>query len=96
MRRATNVGKDEDFSMRAVVRGIGLRCVLPALENLSGRKPRGLGKVYGESAKAVGVEAAATPSLGLAWLFMPLLGKGPADIDGCAPQQPDPICAKNF
>ena len=51
----------EDFPMRAVVRDLGLASVRPALENLSGRKPRGLEKVYGESAMAVWVEAVATP-----------------------------------
>jgi len=45
--------------MRARVLGFGLAWRWPALENLSGRKPRGLGGVYGERAVSVGLEATA-------------------------------------
>ena len=50
---------DEDFLMRARVRGFDLAWRWPALENLSGRKPRGLGGIYGERALWAGFEAAA-------------------------------------
>lgn len=35
-----------------MVIGIGWVCVWPALTNLSGRKPRGLGGTYGESLRS--------------------------------------------
>ncbi|WP_420013262.1 hypothetical protein [Tateyamaria sp.] len=54
-----SVGYDEDFLMRARVRGFDLAWRWPALENLSGRKPRGLGGIYGERALWAGFEAAA-------------------------------------
>ena len=54
---------DEDFLMRAMVHGFGLAGVWPALENLSGRKPRGLGSVYGERALFVGLVTAAVALL---------------------------------
>jgi len=60
-RLAENVRVDEDFLMRARVQSFGLARLWPALENLSGRKPRGLGGVYGERALSIGlVTAAAT------------------------------------
>lgn len=43
---------DEDFPMRVGVRGLSLDGSRPALENLSGRKPRGLVAAYGESGTA--------------------------------------------
>ena len=49
---------DEDFLMRARVQRLDWDRPWPALENLSGRKPRGLGATYGESAFSVGGEAA--------------------------------------
>ena len=56
-------GKDEDFLMRARVQSFGLARLWPALENLSGRKPRGLGGVYGERALSVGLVTAANTFL---------------------------------
>jgi hypothetical protein len=56
---AAKVSKDEDFLMRARVQSFGLARLWPALENLSGRKPRGLGGVYGERALSVGLVTAA-------------------------------------
>ncbi len=56
---AAYVEIDEDFLMRARVCGCGLARGWPALENLSGRKPRGLGGIYGERALWAGFEAAA-------------------------------------
>lgn len=38
--------------MRAKARGMGWVCLWPALTNLSGRKPRGLGAAYGERASS--------------------------------------------
>lgn len=49
------VCSDEDFLMRARVRGFDLACVWSALENLSGRKPQGLGGIYGERVLRLGV-----------------------------------------
>ena len=51
---AANDRLDEGFSTRALARVIGWDCLWPALTNLSGRKPRGLGVVYGERASWVG------------------------------------------
>jgi len=48
MTSAANGKNDADFLMRAGVQPFGLARPWPALENLSGRKPRGLGGVYGE------------------------------------------------
>ena len=56
--QAANDRIDEDFLMRARARPFGFFRPWPALENLSGRKPRGLVGVYGESALGVGAEAA--------------------------------------
>lgn len=50
---------DEDFLMRASVQPFGWARLWPALENLSGRKPRGLGDVYGQRALMGGRGAAA-------------------------------------
>ena len=61
---AENVRVDEDCLMRAMVRGFGFARVWPALENLSGRKLRGLGGVYGKSALPVGSVAASGALLG--------------------------------
>ena len=58
-RDAAKVSNDEDFLMRARVQCFGLAGLWPALENLSGRKPRGLGSVYGESVLPFGFKAAA-------------------------------------
>ena len=41
--KVLNVRIDEDFLMRAMVRAFSFVRVWPALENLSGRKPRGAG-----------------------------------------------------
>ena len=49
MRIAANDGVDEDFPMRAGAQDLSLDRPRPALENLSGRKPRGLVTTYGES-----------------------------------------------
>jgi hypothetical protein len=57
--KRSNGGSDEDFLMRARVQSFGLARLWPALENLSGRKPRGLGGVYGERALSVGLVTAA-------------------------------------
>ena len=51
---AAKVRSDEDFLMRASARLLCLARLWPALENLSGRKPRGLGGVYGERVLSVG------------------------------------------
>ena len=50
---------DEDFLMRASAQLLFFARLWPALENLSGRKPRGLGGIYGERALWGGFEAAA-------------------------------------
>lgn len=50
--------------MRASARGFGWARLWPALENLSGRKPRGPGIVYGESAVPVGSVAISGALLG--------------------------------
>ena len=49
-----NVRSDEDFLMQANVQSFGLARLWPALENLSGRKLRGLSGPYGERALSVG------------------------------------------
>jgi len=54
-----NVRFDEDFLMRASAQLLFFARLWPALENLSGRKPRGLGGIYGERALWGGFEAAA-------------------------------------
>lgn len=51
---AAKVRFDEDFPMRARVQSFGLARLWPALENLSGRKPRGLVGIYGERVLSVG------------------------------------------
>lgn len=56
---AAKVSKDEDFLMRASAQLLFFARLWPALENLSGRKPRGLGGIYGERALWGGFEAAA-------------------------------------
>ena len=58
-RDAAKVSNDEDFLMRASAQLLFFARLWPALENLSGRKPRGLGGIYGERALWGGFEAAA-------------------------------------
>lgn len=57
--RASGFVHDEDFLMRASAQLLFFARLWPALENLSGRKPRGLGGIYGERALWGGFEAAA-------------------------------------
>ena len=57
---------DEGFSTRAIACGIGWVCVWPALTNLSGRKPRVLGAVYGERGLPAG---SATATDALVWVM---------------------------
>ena len=55
--RARNVGCDEDSPMWARARGWSLGRPRPALENLSGRTPRGLVAAYPCPFEAAGVSA---------------------------------------